>query len=146
MCLMKPSYDMWTHYVYLNKVRLKWVEQLQELLFDKKEFIPESRYLFYMDELKENYKLADCMVNGTPNMDRVKILIESGMFHHSIQNVEDELGYMEDIKRCIKVYEQMDKGGEAHLKLPKEDLLAYLNEDYRVHMTSDDNGRFTIGL
>ena len=80
------------------------------------------------------------MVNGTPNMDRVKILIESGQFQYAINNVEYELEYMEDIKRCINVYEQMEKGCSAYIKCPREDLLAYLNEEHRYRSY---DGKFT---
>jgi len=143
MCLMKPNYDMWKHYFYLNKVRLKWVEQLQELLFDKKEFIQEGRYLFYMDELKENYKLADSIVNDrNTDMDKVKFLIEIGQFQCAINNVEQELGYMENIKGYIKVMEDKKKGVNT-LTCSRKDLLAYCNEQVRYDSM---NGKFTTGL
>jgi len=57
MCLTKPSYDICEHWFYLNKVNEKWIEQLQELLFDRKElFEEEHNYLQMMDILKDFYE------------------------------------------------------------------------------------------
>tara|TARA_R100000388_G_scaffold28325_2_gene21989 strand:+ start:339 stop:908 length:570 start_codon:yes stop_codon:yes gene_type:complete len=58
MCLTKPSYDIYEHWFYINKVNEKWIEQLQELLFDRKELFEEEQdYLYLMDTLKKRYDL-----------------------------------------------------------------------------------------
>ena len=138
---MKPNYDMFEHYMYLNRIRLKWVEQLQELIFIKKESIPEGRYLFYMDQLKSNHDIGksvlDCYTGGHTDWTRVRQLINNGRFNDALDNVENELGYMEDIKKCLKVYEMMKKGDSGYLHCAKDQLLAYLNEEYRHYSMKD---------
>ena len=62
---MKPNYSLWEHWWYLGKINCKWVEQLQELCFDRKElFGSEQLYLSIMDSLKEIYETQPQVVNG----------------------------------------------------------------------------------
>ena len=62
---MKPNYSLWEHWWYLGKMNMKWVEQLQELCFDRKElFFEEGVYLTTMDTLKDIYNYQPQIVNG----------------------------------------------------------------------------------
>ena len=53
---MKPNYDVISHIIYLHYIKKKWVEQLQEFLFDRKERLTEGSFLNIMGILKDEYE------------------------------------------------------------------------------------------
>lgn len=93
MCLMKPNYSLWEHWWYLGKMNMKWVEQLQELCFDRKElFFEEGVYLTMMDTLKDIYNYQPQIVNGKKlkkeaTKEEIVMLIKSGKLNGAVEEL-----------------------------------------------------------
>jgi len=118
MCLTKPSYDICEHWFYLNKVNEKWIQQLQELLFDRKELFEEDQcYLEMMDVLKDFYKeLSTKTLMKEKGFTKTKViekLKQGGGMKYMKQAMEE----LEDMNETLKnfkynIYLQTTTGAE----------------------------------
>tara|TARA_E500000318_G_scaffold79453_1_gene74404 strand:+ start:322 stop:816 length:495 start_codon:yes stop_codon:yes gene_type:complete len=57
---MKPQYnrpvEILDHTKYIHAILGKWIEQLQEYIFDSKDYISQEAYLYFFDDVQEYYK------------------------------------------------------------------------------------------
>ena len=61
MCLTPRTYDIINHLKYLNTITIKWIEQAQEIFFDKKDHFYNGEYLMAMDFCKSFYESSTKM-------------------------------------------------------------------------------------
>lgn len=129
MCLMKPNYCLWEHLWYLGKMNMKWVEQLQELCFDRKElFGEEQAYLNCMDSLKKMYEINPQVAMGkqfkkTTPKNRIDILKKSGQLSHMVERLIKTNENIDKLYHMIMI--DTTKSAKENVKLVRELLHKY---------------------
>jgi hypothetical protein len=129
---MKPNYCLWEHLWYLGKMNCKWVEQLQELCFDRKElFGNEQFYLNCMDSLKKMYEINPQVAIGkqvkkTIPKDRIDIAKKSGELAKMVERLIKTSDNLDRLYHSIMI--DTTKSAKESVKLIRQLLYKYPEE------------------